>query len=185
MINIENWMDAFIIKLNEIFENPSLPVSHVSYLQASGESKQFLQLCTLYAAENETQVKASVFDTIIRYLQLLELPYQIVQRAANALPFESAQTYDIQIWMPAGTRYETVASCHFCDDFISRETATRCRKHAKEKPQPVYTLHSVVELNKLMFALLENHQLDDGNVALPAHLAECCDMSVIGKQFSV
>ena len=55
-------------------------------------------------------------------LQLLELPYQVVQLCAGDIGFSSCKTYDIEVWMPSQNKYREISSCSNFGDFQARRS---------------------------------------------------------------
>ena len=58
-------------------------------------------------------------------LQLLDLPYQVVQLCGGDLGFSSAKTYDIELWIPSQNKYREISSCSNFSDFQSRRSKIR------------------------------------------------------------
>ncbi len=104
-------------------------------------------------------------------LQQLGLHYQVSLLAAQDCSFQSAQTYDIEVWLPGQNRYYEVSSASNCTDFQARRGKMRYRKSQGDKTELVHTLNaSSLALPRLMVALLETYQQPDGSVKLPAVL---------------
>ena len=76
-----------------------------------------------------------------KVLQLLGLPYRVVNLCTGDLGFSAAQTYDIEVWMPSYGRYVEISSCSDCEDFQARRASIRYRETPKDKPQFVHTLN--------------------------------------------
>ena len=53
-------------------------------------------------------------------LELLELPYQIIELCSGDLGFSSAKTFDIEVWIPSQNKYREISSCSNFTDFQSR-----------------------------------------------------------------
>ncbi|MEX0940892.1 MAG: serine--tRNA ligase [Candidatus Babeliales bacterium] len=101
-------------------------------------------------------------------LQKLGLAYRVVLLATQDSSFASARTYDLEVWMPGQDTFYEVSSCSNCTDFQARRGQIRYRKDAGEKPQLVYTLNaSSLALPRLMVAIMENYQREDGSIAIP------------------
>lgn len=61
-----------------------------------------------------------------------------------------------------------VSSCSVFTDYQARRANLRFRRGPGEKPEFLHTLNgSGLALPRLMVALLETHQEEDGSVALP------------------
>jgi seryl-tRNA synthetase len=104
-------------------------------------------------------------------LQLLELPYRVVALCAGDTGFQSAKTYDIEVWLPGQNRYREISSCSNCESFQARRMQARWRNPETGKPEPVHTLNgSGVAIGRALIAVMENHQLADGSIATPVVL---------------
>jgi seryl-tRNA synthetase len=103
-------------------------------------------------------------------LQALELPYRVLELCSGDLSFAAAKCYDLELWAPGQDAWLEVSSCSNFEDFQARRANIRYRD-ADGKPQFVHTLNgSGVALPRLVVAILENYQQDDGTVAIPKAL---------------
>ena len=106
-------------------------------------------------------------------LQLLKLPYRVVQLCGGDLGFSSAKTYDIEVWMPSYGRYVEISSCSNFEDFQARRAGIRYRFSKTEKPQFVHTLNgSGLAVGRTVAAIMENYQQEDGSILIPEVLQE-------------
>ncbi len=106
-------------------------------------------------------------------LQLLKIPYRVVQLCGGDLGFSSAKTYDIEVWMPSYGRYVEISSCSNFEDFQARRAGIRYRVSKTDKPQFVHTLNgSGLAVGRTVAAILENYQQEDGSVLIPEVLQE-------------
>ncbi|MFC1842479.1 serine--tRNA ligase [Candidatus Dependentiae bacterium] len=104
-------------------------------------------------------------------LQKLGLHYRVSLLAAQDCSFPSAKTYDIEVWMPARKEYYEVSSCSNCTDFQARRGLIRYRKSPDSKPSLLYTLNgSSLALPRLLVAIMETYQQEDGSIAIPEFL---------------
>jgi seryl-tRNA synthetase len=100
-------------------------------------------------------------------LEKLNIPYRIVLLAAGDSSFSSAKTYDIEIWAPGVDRWLEVSSCSTCTDFQARRINMRYKVKGG-KPKFVHTLNgSGVALPRLIAAVMENYQQQDGHISVP------------------
>ncbi|MDX6669595.1 MAG: seryl-tRNA synthetase, partial [Solirubrobacteraceae bacterium] len=77
-------------------------------------------------------------------------------------------------------RYRELTSTSNTTDYQSRRLDIRYRP-PEGRPAPVYTLNgTAVAVGRMLIALLENHQRDDGTVAMPERLVEYGAPAVIG-----
>jgi seryl-tRNA synthetase len=99
-------------------------------------------------------------------LQALEVPYRVVNIAADDLGTSAAKKYDLEAWVPSQDRYREVTSTSNTTDFQSRRLDIRYRP-GSGGPRHVATLNGTAVTWRHMIAILENGQRDDGSVALP------------------
>ncbi|MGB8168777.1 MAG: aminoacyl--tRNA ligase-related protein, partial [Chthoniobacteraceae bacterium] len=105
-----------------------------------------------------------------KVLQLLGLHYRVIELCTGDIGFGSAKTYDIEVWAPGQKAYLEVSSCSNFVDYQARRMALRF-KSADGKNQFAHTLNgSGTALPRLLVALLETGQQEDGTVQLPEAL---------------
>jgi seryl-tRNA synthetase len=101
----------------------------------------------------------------------LELPYRVMLLCSADVGFNSAKTYDFEVWLPGQNTYREISSCSNCTDFQARRAQIRFRREPKAKPELVHTLNgSGLAVGRTLAAILENYQLADGSVMIPAAL---------------
>jgi seryl-tRNA synthetase len=106
-----------------------------------------------------------------RVLQRLELPYRLKSLCTADLGFASSKTYDIEVWAPGCGEWLEVSSCSNCLDFQARRANIRYRPAEGAKPEYVHTLNgSGLALPRMMIAIMENYQREDGTVTVPSAL---------------
>lgn len=103
-----------------------------------------------------------------KLLQKMGLPYRVVCLSTGDLGFSSAQTYDIEVWMPSYNRYVEISSCSNFEDYQARRANIRFKKDAKSKAQFVHTLNgSGLAVGRTVAAIMENYQNEDGTITIP------------------
>ncbi|WMQ73765.1 MAG: Serine--tRNA ligase [Sodalis sp.] len=106
-----------------------------------------------------------------KVLQLLQLSYRKVLLCTGDMGFASCKTYDLEVWLPAQNTYCEISSCSNIGDFQARRMQARYRSRTDKKPQLVHTLNgSGLAVGRTLAAVLENHQLADGRIEIPAVL---------------
>jgi seryl-tRNA synthetase len=104
-------------------------------------------------------------------LDRLGLRYRRVLLAAGDIGIASALTYDLEVWAPGVGKWLEVSSCTTFTDYQARRANLRFKRAQNEKPEHVYTLNgSALALPRVVAALLETHQHEDGSVSLPEPL---------------
>ena len=118
-------------------------------------------------AEVEHEFLVSLEEEILRKL---EIPYQKILIAAGDLGLSAAKKIDLESWIPSQQKYRETHSCSNCTDWQARGAKIRY-KNDEGKNELVYTLNgTAIAIGRLLVALLENHQQEDGNVNIPAIL---------------
>ncbi len=104
-------------------------------------------------------------------LQLLGLPYRVMELCSGDLGFSSAKTYDIEVWLPSQDKYREISSCSCFADFQARRANIRYR--SPRGPEFVHTLNgSALAVGRTMVAILENFQEDKKSVVIPKPLRD-------------
>ena len=121
-----------------------------------------------------------LLDEAIEVLERLGLPYRILNLCTGDLTFASAKTYDIEVWAPGtesddgperGGRWLEVSSASNFEDFQARRAGLRYRPERHESTEYLHTLNaSGTAVGRVMVALLEYYQNEDGTVDVPEAL---------------
>ncbi len=115
-------------------------------------------------------------------LQKLGLHYRVMTLCSADLSFASAKTYDIETWAPAEGKWLETSSVSNFEDFQARRASIRFREKASGKARYVHTLNgSGVATSRLMAALLESCQTDEGTIRVPEALHPYLDFRIIGR----
>ncbi len=102
-------------------------------------------------------------------LQAIEVPYRVIDIAVGDLGASAARKFDCEAWMPGQEAYREVTSCSNCTDYQARRLRSRVRRESGT--QTLHTLNgTAVAIGRTIIAVLENHQREDGSVALPPAL---------------
>jgi seryl-tRNA synthetase len=135
-------------------------------------------------AESDDRLDALV-EEAEEVLKRLGLPYRVVLLCGGDLTFASARTYDIEVWAPAddmehgpdrGGRWLEVSSASNFEEFQARRIGLRYRPERHESAEYLHTLNaSGVALPRLVVALLEYYQNEDGTVTVPEALRPYMD----------
>ena len=102
-------------------------------------------------------------------LELIEVPYRVIDVAAGDLGSSAARKFDCEAWVPTQQAYRELTSTSNCTTFQARRLATRYRDE-NGKPQIAATLNGTLATTRWLVAILENHQQPDGSVRVPAAL---------------
>ncbi len=167
----------------EILDEQQLPLKYTAYTPcfrreagAAGSQERGLirthqfnkvELFCLCKPQDSPAIYQQMLDSAEEVLQGLGIHYRNMLLTTGDMSFAAAKTIDIEVWLPGQNRYYEVSSVSNCTDFQARRSETRYRSK-QEKPHFIHTLNgSVLATSRLMVALLENNQQEDGSVLVP------------------
>ena len=102
-----------------------------------------------------------------KLLIALEIPYRKVLLCTGDMGFSSKMTYDLELWLPSEQKYREVSSISYFGDFQSRRAMIRY-KDEQEKIQYAHTINgSGLAIDRVIAALLEQYQNEDGTIDIP------------------
>ena len=100
-------------------------------------------------------------------LQLLELPYQVIQLCTGDIGFSSCKTYDIEVWMPSQNKYREISSCSNFGDFQARRS--NIKLNTSDGKCFAHTINgSALAVGRTLIALIENNfDKDKNTISIP------------------
>ncbi|SDI23626.1 seryl-tRNA synthetase [Alteribacillus persepolensis] len=103
-----------------------------------------------------------------KVLQMLDLPYRVMNMCSGDLGFTAAKKYDIEVWLPSYEDYKEISSCSNFEDFQARRANIRFKRDRKSKTEFVHTLNgSGLAIGRTVAAIMENYQQADGSIKIP------------------
>ena len=128
---------------------------------------ELVKICTADQAAAELE---SLTSNAEKVLQLLELPYRVLELCTGDIGFSASRTYDLEVWAPGQGAFLEVSSCSQFGDYQARRMNLRYR-NSEGKNQFCHTLNgSGTALPRLYVALLETHTRPGGALILPEPL---------------
>jgi len=181
---------------DEILDVASLPLYYVAYSacfrrekMAAGKDTrgikrghQFdkVELYKLTEPEASDQELENMVIDAEDVCQRLAIPYRVLQLCTGDLGFAACKTYDIEMWAPGCAEWLEVSSCSNCGDFQARRANIRYRPQRGARPCFVHTLNgSGLALPRVLIALLENYQREDGSILIPEVLEPYVGMKAV------
>lgn len=170
---------------DSIVEEQSLPICMTAYTpcfrrEAGSYGKDVRGLNRLHQFDKVEIVRIehpdrsyTALDEMVAHVESivkeLELPYRILRLCGGDISFTSALTYDFEVWSAAQQRWLEVSSVSNFESFQANRLKLRYRDTNK-KTQLAHTLNgSSLALPRIVAALLENNQTEDG-IRIPAAL---------------
>ncbi len=112
----------------------------------------------------------------------LEIPHRVLELCTGDLGFAASKSYDVEMWGSGTSEWLEVSSCSNCTDFQSRRSAIRYRPSEGGRPRFVHTLNgSGLAVPRVMIAILEHYQQEDGSVIVPDVLKPFAGFDSISK----
>lgn len=169
---------------DEILNGDDLPLNYVAYSAcfrseagSAGRDTRGLirlhqfnkvELVKFVKPEDSYEELEKLTNHAERVLQLLGLPYRVMNMCTADLGFTAAKKYDIEVWLPSYQTYREISSCSNFEAFQARRANIRFRREPKAKPEHVHTLNgSGLAIGRTVAAILENYQQEDGSVVIP------------------
>jgi seryl-tRNA synthetase len=172
------------IHRDEILSEQDLPICYTAYTpcfrkEAGSHGRdtrglirqhQFnkVEMVKFVKPEDSDAELAKLLGNAEKVLQLLEIPYRVVDLCSGDIGFSAARTFDIEVWLPGQECYREISSCSNFRDFQARRAAIRFRREGGGKSEFVHTLNgSGLAVGRTFLAVLENYQQEDGSVVVP------------------
>ena len=115
-------------------------------------------------SDEEHELLLSIEESL---MQQLGIPYQVIGIVSGDLGLPAARKYDIEAWVPTQEAYRETHSCSTTTDFQTRRLNTRF-KNKEGKTEYVHALNGTVfAIGRILVAILENFQNEDGSVTIP------------------
>jgi len=112
----------------------------------------------------------------------LGLHYRVSKLAAGDCSAPAARTYDVEVWLPAISQYYEVSSVSNVRDYQARRGNMRYRKE-DGSIEYMHTLNaSGLATSRLMVALVETYQQEDGSILVPDVLRKYIGVDKIEKR---
>jgi seryl-tRNA synthetase len=141
-----------------------------------------VELVQLVAPSQSNKFLMELLHHAEKILQLLELPYRVVQLCSGDIGFSSSKTYDLEVWFPSQNQYREISSCSNFLDFQARRSKIRYR----DTNQSVDYLHTLngsgLAVGRTFAAILENFQTESGIIQLPKQLQRYMGIQEIGYE---
>jgi len=180
---------------DEILDEKELPILLTSFTPcfrreagAAGSNERGLirthqfykvELFALTTPDTSSQIHQKMIDSAHEILETLELHYRDMLLCSDDMSFAAAKTVDIEVWLHGQNRYYEVSSASNCSCYQARRSNIRYRKKDGTLDF-VHTLNaSGLATSRLMVALLESNQKEDGSIELPQKLAKRVGFEVI------
>ncbi len=171
---------------DEIFDEKDLPKKYAGFSSAfrreagtyGKDTKgifrvhQFdkVEMVLFVKPQDEEKERQKLLSLAESFMQDLDLPYQLVRLASEDLSFPTAETIDIETWIPSQKKYRETHSISTTTDFQARRLNIKYKEgpSADGEKKFVHILNGTAfAIGRTIISILENYQKEDGSVLIP------------------
>lgn len=171
--------------MNEVIEGDKLPIKLTSYsmcfrkeigshgIDQKGlyRTHQFNKIEQVIICKLEDSYK--YYEELLKnseeICQELKIPYRVLEICSGNLGILKSKSADIEAWFPRQEKYQEIGSCSNLTDFQARRL--NIRSSYKQERRYLHTLNNTaLATSRIMVAILENYQQEDGSIKVPEAL---------------
>lgn len=167
---------------DEIFNEKDLPKKYVGFSSAFRREAgtygkdtrgilrvhQFdkVEMVSFVKPVDDEKERKKILSIVESFMSDLDLPYQVVKLASGDLGFPTAETIDIETWIPSQNKYRETHSISTTTDFQARRLNIKYQNRNEKKF--VYILNGTAfAIGRTIISILENYQQKDGSILIP------------------
>ena len=125
----------------------------------------------------------NTLETMVKHVESLliklELPYRKLRLCGGDVSFTAAITFDFEVFSMAQDKWLEVSSISNFESYQANRLKLRFKEKGEKKTQLAHTLNgSALALPRIMAALLENNQTDEG-IVIPEAIRSYCGFDII------
>ena len=168
---------------DEVFTETQLPLRYLGY------ATSFRREAGTYGKDMEGILRMHQFDklemesfttgedglnehllmvAIQKYLlRSLGLPYKVIQKCTADIGKPNARGIDMDTWLPGQNQYRETHTADYMTDYQARRLNTRVRRDDGKIEFAHTNDATAFALGRIMIAVIENYQDEDGNITVP------------------
>ena len=168
---------------NEILPEQVLPIRYIGY------ATSFRREAGTYGKDTEGIFRMHQFDklemevfssaetgldehylliAVQEYLmQQLGLPYRVLQKCTADIGKPNARGIDVEVWLPGQNQYRETHTADYMTDYQSRDLKIRSKKGNDETKLLHTNDATAFALGRIMIAIMENYQTENGEITVP------------------
>ena len=144
---------------------------------------QFNKVEQVIISKNDYQGSLKLHEELLHnseeVLQDLKLPYRVMLMSTGDMGEPQVKKYDIETWMPSRNAYGETMSNSFMGDFQTRRLNIRYRNKKGEIEYTHSLNNTAIASPRILIAILENYQQEDGSIAVPDILQDYVGKKII------
>lgn len=151
---------------NRILSANELPVQVCTAFPAAEKA----ELLLISPPEESERLFEAMVNTAANMLERLQLSIRVSALCTGQLAFSAAEERILEVWIPSEHRYRAAVRFSAQDDFLARDISLRMKRSGRDKPCIAHTISALFDFPQLIASILENHQNEDGTIAVPQAL---------------
>lgn len=118
-------------------------------------------------ADESAKLHAELLGNAEELVQLLKLPYRVVEVCTGDMGQGQVYKNDIETWMPSRKNYGETHSCSTFYDFQARRLQIRYKDEAGKNIYCHTLNNTLIASPRVLIPILEIYQNSDGSVTIP------------------
>jgi seryl-tRNA synthetase len=172
--------------MNQTLDEKDLPIRFVGYSSAfrreagsyGKDTRGILRVHQFDKLEMETfsmpeqgQHEQNLLVGVQEYmLQQLEIPYEVMEVCTGDTGKPDYRQIDINCWIPSQNTYRETHSADYMTDYQARRLKIKFKQKSGEKGYVHMNDATAFAVGRILIALMENHQQEDGSISIPKAL---------------
>jgi len=172
--------------MNQTLDEKDLPVRFVGYSTAfrreagsyGKDTRGILRVHQFDKLEMETfsmpdqgQAEQDLLVGVQEYmLQQLEIPYEVMEVCTGDTGKPDYRQIDINCWIPSQNTYRETHSADYMTDYQARRLKIKFKQKSGDKGYVHMNDATAFAIGRILIALMENHQQEDGSISIPKAL---------------
>lgn len=140
-----------------------------------------VEMVSFVRPEDDQKERGHLLSLAESLIQGLGVPYQLVKLASSDLSFPTAETIDIETWIPSQNKYQETHSISTTTDFQARRLGIMFQDAGRKRFVHIIN-GTAFAIGRTIIALIENNQREDGSVEIPKVLQPYVGKDIISPQ---
>ena len=182
------------IHMDETMDIERLPIRYIGYSTAfrreagsyGQDVRGILRVHQFDKLEMETYVPKEDGETEQKFIvalqeymmQKLEIPYQVIQICTGDTGKPDYNQFDIESWIPSQGKYRETHTSDYMTDYQARRLNIKYKTKDGEKEFAHMNDATAFAMSRILIAILENYQQENGSIQIPKVLQK-----YVGKEF--
>jgi seryl-tRNA synthetase len=136
---------------------------------------QFQKVEQVIICRDDWDEMLKIHDEILsnseQIVQIFGIPYRVVEVCTGEMGMGQVKKHDIECWMPGRGGWGETHSCSSFADYQARRSKIRYKKRDGKNGVPFTLNNTAVASPRLIIAIIENFQQEDGSIIIPEVLA--------------